>query len=440
MKRIWEAAAYGPGPVERCWWAETVTPDPWPALDGDVTTDIAVIGGGFTGLSAALHLAEGGAQVTVLEANSPYWGASGRNGGFCCLGGARMSNATLTRRFGPEGRRDWRRAERGAIELVDSLLDRHGIDVDRHSEGETLLAHRRRDWEAMQEEAASVEADYGVSPTLIPQGQLARHGLSGPFHGAMTTPLGFALNPRKYAEGLARAAHGAGATLHAETPVTRIEGEGPYRLVTPNGTVTAKRIIVATNGYSSEDIPPFLAGRYLPMQSSVLVTRPLTEPEREAQGWTSHQMAYDTRRLLHYFRLMPDNRMLFGMRGGLSATPGAEAAIRKKIRADFETMFPAWKEVETPNYWSGFVCMSRNLTPFAGPVPGMRDAFAGLCYHGNGVAMGSFTGRLLADLALDRKPDLYPAAMAARPGRFPLGRFRRLLQRPAYAFYALRDL
>lgn len=440
MRRIWEPAAYGPGPVERCWWAETVSPAPWPALEGDTQADVAVIGGGYTGLSAALHLAEAGAEVALLEAESPFFGASGRNGGFCCLGGARMSNASLTRRFGAEGRRDWRKAERAAVELVDELITRHGIEADRHSDGETQLAHRRRDWDAMQEEAATVEADYGVSPTLIPQGRLARLGLSGPFHGAMTIPLGFALNPRKYAAGLAEAARGAGVRLYSETPVTAIAGEGPYRLATPRGTVTARCLIVATNGYSSEDLPPFLAGRYLPMQSSVIVTRPLTEAEREAQGWSSRQMAYDTRRLLHYFRLMPDNRFLFGMRGGLSATPGAEAAIRRRIRADFDAMFPAWAGVETPHYWSGLVCMSRSQAPFAGPIPGMPGAFAGLCYHGNGVAMGSFTGRLLADLALDRRPDLYPAAMAAQPGRFPLGRFRRALARPVSAFYALRDL
>ena len=134
--------------------------------------------------------------------------------------------------------------------------------------------------------------------------------MSGPFHGGLTIPLGFALNPRKYHAGLARAAQQAGATLHAHSPVTRLRPiAGRWQLDTAAGSVTADRVLLATNGYSSEDLPDWLAARYLPVQSSVIVTAPLTEAQRQAQGWTSRQMAYDTRQLLHYFRLLPDNRM-----------------------------------------------------------------------------------------------------------------------------------
>ena len=184
-----------------------------------------------------------------------------------------------------------------------------------------------------------------------------------------------------------------------------------------------------------------MASRYLPTQSSVIVTRPMTREELTAQGWTSHQMCFDSRHLLHYFRLMPDNRMLFGMRGGLSHTDAAEATIRKKIRADFDAMFPAWRHVETPHYWSGFVCLSRDLLPYAGPIPGMDGGFAAFAYHGNGVSMGSYSGTLLADLVQGKTPsNPYPAPMRHTPRRFPLGRFRRLLMRPAYLKYALSDI
>jgi glycine/D-amino acid oxidase-like deaminating enzyme len=183
-----------------------------------------------------------------------------------------------------------------------------------------------------------------------------------------------------------------------------------------------------------------MAGRYLPTQSSIIVTRPMSQDELTAQGWTSTQMCYDTRNLLHYFRLMPNGRMLFGMRGAMKHTHATEALNRQKVRADFDAMFPAWRHVETPCYWSGLVCLTRDFLPYAGPIPGMDGGFAAFAYHGNGVSMGSYSGRLLADLVQGKTPELpYPAQMRHEPRRFPLGKFRRLLMRPAYLRYALKD-
>ena len=442
LARIWEPKAYGPSPIRDCWWADTVAPGDWPALDGDTTTDVAIVGAGFTGLSAALHLAEAGVGVTVLDAQHPFWGASGRNGGFNCLGGAKASHDEIAKKFGKSEMLDYARAERAAVETVGHVIDQLDLDVDRHSDGETMLAHRPKDFEHMRKRAGHIKELYGVEPTVIPPEELTQAGLNGGFHGAVTNPLGFALNPRKYARGLAHAARDAGAAIHGHSAVTSIEpDQGGYRLHTASGTVRAKKFIIATNGYSSDNLPPWMASRYLPTQSSVIVTRPMTQEELTAQGWTSYQMCFDSRHLLHYFRLMPDNRMLFGMRGGLSHTETTEAAIKKKIRADFDAMFPAWRHVETPHYWSGFVCISRDLLPYAGPIPGMEGGFAAFAYHGNGVSMGSYSGTILADLVQGKTPDTpYPAPMRHTPRRFPLGRFRRLLMRPAYLQYALHDL
>ncbi|MHA6347128.1 NAD(P)/FAD-dependent oxidoreductase [Roseivivax sp. CAU 1761] len=432
MKRLYEPAAYRP--PEACFWAETVTAPDWPALDGDATAEVAIIGGGFTGLSAALHLAEAGLEVVVLEAETPAFGASGRNGGFCCLGGAKATDAMLTRRFGSDGLAAWRACEAAAIDTVAGLIERLGIDADTHSRGETRLAHTPRAMARMRAALPQIRAAYGVEPELVEAADLRAAGLGGGFHGAVTTPRGFALNPRKYHHGLARAAAAAGVRLHARSPVEALRSApGGWRLVTPSGAVRAARVIVATNGYSSEDVPDWLAARTLPVQSNIIVTRPITEAEAEAQGWTSRQMAFDSRKLLHYFRRLPDDRFLFGMRGGLQATPAAEAAIDAKIRRDFHALFPAWRDVEITHHWSGLVCLMANLTPYAGRVPDMPGVWAGLGYHGNGVAMGSHTGRILAALLRGAAPDTpVPAALAAPPGRFPLGPRRRWLLHPAY--------
>jgi len=210
MKRIFSQFAYSDDPRQGCWWDKTVEIDENPRLQGDVTCDVVIVGAGFTGLSAAYHLARSGASVVVLEANAVGWGASGRNGGFCCLGGGKASDATLDKRVGRTGRLEWRHAEKTAVELVDQMLTELDLDVDRHSTGETCLAHRPKDARSFERAVTTVEENYGVSPDVLTNAQLDAAGMAGPFHGAMTVPIGFALNPRKYVAGLYSAATALG--------------------------------------------------------------------------------------------------------------------------------------------------------------------------------------------------------------------------------------
>ena len=441
MRRIFGDFAYSDAPRAGCWWDETCKGEERPALAGAQSCDVAIIGAGFTGLSAALALAEAGVSVCVLEAQSVGWGASGRNGGFCCLGGGLLSDTQLDQRFGKAARQAWRQAELAAIDHVEGLITKHGWEVDRHSEGETQLAHRPKDFEAMKREVDHYDECYGIKARLTAQKDLAAEGMNAGFAGAITVPAGFALNPRKYVMSLAKAAEDAGAKIFHHSPVSKITRRGAaHVLQTAAGQVVADKVVIATNGYSSEDLPDWLAGRYMPTQSSIIVTRPMRDAELEAQGWTSRQMSYDTRHLLHYFRLMPDNRMLFGVRGGLRATAASERRAIARARADFERMFPAWKDVETPHAWSGMVCIARDQMPFVGPVPEMPGVYASLCYHGNGVAMASYCGTLLADVVLDRAPErVYPEAIRQPLKRFELGRFRRAVMPFAYAGFALMD-
>ena len=445
MQRLYEPEAYDETADAGNFWRSTVEASaPCPRVEGRIHCDFAVIGAGFTGLNAALHLARGhSADVVVIDAEEPGWGASGRNGGFVCLGGAKASQKALARRHGQAEAQLFARAERAAVDHVADILQAEEIEADRHSEGETLVAHRPREWTAMVENAEQARTLYGVDSKLIPFEELTHHGMAAMgLHGAMTIPVGFAINPLKYLLGLAKAARDAGATLFGRSPVTSISLEnGKHILTTPTGTVEARTLILATNGYSSEDVPGWMASRYLPVQSNILVTRPLTGEEVQAQGWTTSQMTYDTRKLLHYFRLMPDNRMLFGMRGGITADTRTLARRKSLMRRQFGEMFPAWSKVETPHFWSGLLCFARNLTPYVGPLGDLPRAFTAFAYHGNGVAMGSYAGALLSDLATGgpvTRP--YPALMRAPAARFPLGRFRRALLAPAVGAYALMDM
>ncbi|WP_299728652.1 FAD-binding oxidoreductase [uncultured Tateyamaria sp.] len=437
MTRIFSDYAYGDGPRSGCWWDNTVEIAQNPVLQGDISCDVVIIGAGFTGLSAAYHLARAGASVVVVDANSVGWGASGRNGGFCCLGGGKASDAALDRRVGRDARLEWRAAEKAAVELVESLVSELDLDVDRHSAGETCLAHRPRDARGFAAEAESIVENYGVAPEVLTRAQLSSAGMSGPFHGAMTVPVGFGLNPRKLLAGLYAAARSGGARFFDQSSVTELDKRG---VSTAMGRVAAERVILATNGYSSEDVPSWMAGRYMPAQSTVIVTRPLSDKEMSAQGWTSDQMAYDSRHLLHYFRLMPDRRFLFGMRGGVLSSARAEARSRARVTKDFRKMFPAWAQVDIPYSWSGMVCLARGMAPFAGPIADAPGVLAGFAYHGNGVAMGTYTGKLLATLALGDTPDLYPRVMQDPACPFPFGALRRAIMPPLYAAYQIDDL
>lgn len=435
MKRIFPPHAYSDAPRQSCYWnATTDTPD-YPAARGTISADVAVIGAGFTGLNAALHLAEAGEDVVVLESQTPGWGASGRNGGFCCLGGSAASDQLLKLQYGDDARLEFRKAEWEAVKYAQALIAERGIECDTHSEGETLFAHSKAAVKSLKAQAEATERDLGVTCRFIAQEELAQNGMKGPFLAALTTPIGYALNPLKYTLGLVAEVIRAGARIHSHSPVTGISHGNGFTLTTPEATIRAKRLVVATNGYSSDDVPKWLAGRYLPTQTNIIVTRPLTDEEIAEQGWFTHQMSSDDRFLLHYFRLMPNKRMLFGMRGGLFSSPSSDKRMHQTIRQHFETMFPHWAHVETPFSWHGLVALARDLTPYTGPIPEMPGAWTSLCYHGNGVAMGSYAGALLADQMLGRSgARLHPKVMQRPHRKFPLGRLRRATLWPVYAY------
>lgn len=432
MRHLYEDAAYAPDWPDSHWVQGKALPDLPPAT-GALRADVAVIGAGYAGLNAALALArDHGRTVIALDAAQPGWGASGRNGGFCCLGGAKLSAAAIRRRTGEAGLAAWQRFERAAIDHVAGLLDTRGIDARQGPEGEALIAHSPAAYRVLERQAAP-------GTRLIPAAALADHGLAGPgFHGAALSPHGFPLDPMAYLLGLLAATQAAGVRVAGRSPVAAMRPvAGGWRLDLPGAEVTAAQVLVATNGYSDETLPGWIGGRILPVLSTLLVTRPLTAAERTA-GFASPLMSYDTRELLHYFRHLPDGRFLFGMRGGLSAGPAAMAATHARARSRFRALFPAWAGVTVDREWSGLACLTGSLAPHVGPVPGAEGLFAAFGWHGNGVAAGSYGGAQAARLMAGAPADL-PALLRQPPRRLPLPRLRRLGLRLAYAVYGVTD-
>ena len=435
MARLYHPSAYDAAVWPPSHWAATAAPlPPCPPLTGAARADVAIVGAGYAGLNAALELVERhGMDVAVLEAGQPGWGASGRNGGFACRGGARLSPAAMAGRFGAGAAAEWDAFERAAVDRVRDNLNRYAIDAEPGPEGELCLAHSPR-------AARSLAAGAGPGEEWLAPADLAARGLrASGTHGGLLRPLGFPIHPLEYARGLARAAQEAGVRLHGDGPVTGLgRAAGDWVLHTPRGQVTAPRVLIATNGYSDEALPPFLRGRILPVLSAILVTRPLTGDELAAQGWSSRIMAYDSRRVLHYFRLLPCGRFLFGGRGGVSAAPDALAAFHDVLRAEFDAMFPAFAGAETAHYWSGLVCLTGNATPFCAEVPSAPGLYAALGWHGNGVAAASEGGRRIA-AALAGGANPAPAVTQVAPRRLPLPFLRRPALRLGMATARLLD-
>ncbi|UWQ93781.1 FAD-binding oxidoreductase (plasmid) [Rhodobacteraceae bacterium M382] len=442
MKRIYEPMAYQNRPIRDRFWDDTVPKQrpEYPELTGEVVAEFAVIGGGYTGLSAALHLAEAGADVVLVDAETPGWGASGRNGGLVSVGGSKVEDDYIIRRFGQTDAQQYFEAERGGVDLVDGYLNRFELDVDRHSDGYTSVAHTPAAISGLRAYGESYSARYGLPYRFVPKGEMAEQGMDSPdFYAAGHLPIGFALNPMKFVLGLTRAVKAAGVRMFSNTPVSAVHRDGAHVLTTPQGQVRANKLLIATNGYSSDDVPGAMANRYLPVQSNILVSRPLSDQEIAAQGWSSRQMFVDTRTLLHYFRLLPDNRMMLGLRGSVRVSEAHLTRTRAIARADFDRMFPAWAHVETPYFWSGLICMTRDLLPFAGALPGADNMWGAFGYHGNGVTMANYSGALIADLALGRRELPHPDLMQRRLRRFELGPFRRWSLPPAFAWYRMQD-
>lgn len=443
MKHLYHPSALDPATPVPSWWRDSLTTPPaeYAPLQGDVEAEVAIIGGGYTGLSAAYHLAKDfGIKAVVLERAYPGWGASGRNGGFCCMGGSKLGWKKIITTYGLEDARVFHQAQEDAVSLVGGLLEAEGIDADPTGDGCVALAHRQSMVAELATEAKFMANAFGARHSLLDRDGLKARGLSGPhFHGAVADEVGFGLNGFKYVIGLARAAAARGATVTAQSPVTGWTRDTyGHRLTTPQGSVRAAKVLIATNGYTPENLHLQFGGRVLPALSSIVVTRPLTEAERAAAGWTSTTPSYDLLNLLHYFRLLPDGRFLFGGRGGVSAEPGALQRQSARIEAAFRRYYPAWAGVEITHRWSGFVCLAADLVPHLGAWEDEPGAYYALAYHGNGVALASWSGRAIARL-IGAGETQAPKMLRRPPPRFPLPFLRPLYLRGAYVKFGIED-
>lgn len=418
--RIWDK------PVVSVWEEDrALLPSPAsPALQSDETADVAIIGGGYCGLSAAYHLSRKDISVRVLEAGAIGWGASGRNGGFCSIGASFLGASDLKDRYGEVETLAFYRTLIDAVRLVEELAATDSIDLRAQQPGVWTYAHRPSRLGELEAQAAACRA-LGVPSRMVSPDEFSANAFVDRKQcGALFEPVGFGLHPLAFCLGLAAAASRRGATLHAHSRVTAwTRANGRHRLRTPGGSVEARRVIVATNGWLPEDLVPELAGRMLPIMSNIITTAPITLEQWNAAGFGSTAPAADTRAHLTYLRRLPDQRLLFGGRGDTTGHPNGLVAMRCLLERRRADQFPALSGVQTSHAWRGLISATRRLTPAVGTLP--SDPSVGYAFgcHGNGVAFMTWAGRALASLMSGERVAL-PAPLAGLPPRFPLPQLR----------------
>ncbi len=363
-----------------------------PPLVGKHEVDVVVIGGGFTGLTAALHLAEAGVSAMLLEAETPGWGASGRNGGQINPG-LKDDPDAVEQHFGSLFGPRVVKASGNAADFVAELVAKHSIDCGFSQKGwvqpihdttaMTTVTNRVNQW---QKRAAPLR--------MLSKSDTAKLLGTEAYLGGMMDERGGQLHPLNYAIGLAKAAQKAGAVLHGHTHALSIEKHGAGHLVKcENGSVKARRVLICTNGYTDE-ISPRVKRSVVPIRSIQIATDPLSDTLRKTILPFGHS-ASDSRRLLLYFRFDAQGRFLMGGRGhytekGLKRQFASLKSITSKIYPQLEGV--AWKY-----NWGGFVAMTADHYPhLSSPEQGIMSAVG---YNGRGVAMATVLGKILADWA-----------------------------------------
>ncbi|MCU1655662.1 MAG: putative oxidoreductase [Pseudonocardiales bacterium] len=354
--------------------------------------DIAVIGGGLTGLSAAVHLADTGATVAVLEQHKLGWGASGRNGGMCTTGMA-IGLLEAIRRYGVEAARGLYGQYDAAINLVEKLVAEEGIDCDFRRSGKLTLASKPAHYDRLRETHSAL-AEIGYEATLVPRDGLSAEIGSDTYWGGLVDPLGAGLHVGKFVRGLAGAADRRGVQLIEDatvTAVSRVSGQ-VHDVRSSRGTVRASQVLLATSGYSGRAVPRYRR-RIVPIGSFVIVTEPLPR-ELIDELMPTRRMAADTKNLLFYFRITPDDRMLFGGRARFAlSNPESDLKSGRILQRGMASVFPALAGSRVDYTWGGLVDMTRDQLPHAGEHDGH---FYSMGYSGHGVQMATYMGSQMA--------------------------------------------
>ncbi len=358
--------------------------------------DVAVIGAGFTGLSAARTLAKRGAMVAVLEAETVGWGASSRNGGMV-LTGLKLGVNKLISMYGRERTQRMYAASVASMDCVEQLVREESIDCDFSRCGHLEVACKQKHFDDYARQVEVIAREFNHQLRIVPGSDLASEIGSSIYYGGMVDEVSAGLNPARYVAGLAGATAKAGAAIFEQTRVDKIEREARqaaqgWRVTTPRGTVWAHDVFVGTSGYTGAATPE-LRKKIIPIGSYIITTEIL--PEALARELSPrNRMIYDSKNYLYYYRLTPDNRILFG--GRAAFFPETADSIRKSaeiLRLGMIDVYPQLRDVKVEYVWGGTLDFTLDVMPHAGKLD---DVYFAAGFAGHGVAAATWFGAKLA--------------------------------------------
>ena len=412
-------------------------------LTKDTSSEIVVIGGGYTGLLCAINLIENhNLDVILVEAGKIGWGASSRNAGFNCLPPSKMSFKKMQSKYGREETKKFYKNSVEGSNHTKEIIEEYNIDCDVTGDKNFIVAHHKNKFEQIKEQAEVYKSEFGIQTKVFSKEEFNEIGHGGTEqYGAFSYQPGFAINPLKFINGIAKYALSKKLQIFEHTKVEQIKKEnGSYSLKTKEGFIRSKKIVVATNGFYQEGLIPQIDGRILPVISNIIVTRKLNDDEIDAHNFRTLSPIANTKNLLYYYRKLPDNRILFGTRGDLTGSDQSNLFMSKKMEKFLKDIFPNWSNVTIDYNWRGLIALSQKLTPSIGKIEN-EEIYYGFGYNGVGVSAAPWTGKQLSKLVFSsNSKDLNISRIyKGLPKKFIFPQLRTFYFRLAVWFYTFKD-
>ena len=363
--------------------------------------DVAIVGSGYTGLTAARILAKAGSSVAVMDQYEIGWGASSRNGGMATPG-LKQDIFKIHKKYGMDYAREFWRSSVDAIDLLEQIIIEENIDCDWSRKGHIALACKQSHYDELPEYAAWIKKEMGHEKTIVPREEIRSEIGTDTYFGGLSDESSGGLQPAKYVNGLARAVADLGVKLCKDTHVEKINRNGSgHELITSKGDMKAQEVIIATNGYTDMLVPE-LKSKVFPVGSYVVVTEPLPQDLQDILS-PKRRMFYDSKWFINYFRLTPDGRMLWGGRNDLSTDLDLNESA-ENLSQQVCKVFPELNDYEFTHTWTGKLGITFDLMPHIGNINGIHYAFG---YGGHGLSIATYLGTelgLLISGEKDRSP------------------------------------
>ena len=444
MKNLYHSDIYKFNTPVKSYWEETSNEKlNLEKLTKNINCEIVVVGGGYTGLLCAINLIENyNLDVILIEAGKIGWGASSRNGGFCSFPPIKTSFKKLQKIYGKEEtKRFFRNAVEGSNYTKD-IISNYNIDCDVTGESNFIVAHHPNKFKQIKEQAEVYKSEFGIETELYSKEEFNKFGHGGNEQfGALSYKPGFAINPLKFVNGITKYALSKKLKIFEHTLVDKInKNNGYYTLKSKEGSVKAKKVVVATNGFYQEGLVPQLNSRILPVISNIIVTRKLTYKEIDLHNFKTFSPIVNTKNLLYYYRKLPDNRILFGTRGDFIGSDQSNLDRAKIMEKFFKNIFPDWASISIDYNWRGLIAMSQKLTPSIGKIEN-EEIYYGFGYHGVGVSSAPWTGYQLSKLVFSSNSKNLNISKIYKglPKKFIFPKLRIFYFRLAILFYNIKD-